>query len=85
MDTIEESFEEWKRTREVLEMLKEKYEDKRLIFVCSTDKLKEFNRLWQKEDVEYIVNNFGLVIIDREDKDALKTFYKNFNITGDIY
>lgn len=80
IDIIEKKFKEWKRTREVLELLKEKYKEDKLVFICGSDKLKEFENLWKKEDVEYIINTFSLIVIPRNKEVLIESFKNKFDI-----
>ena len=63
-------------TYQTLNNFKEKYPNDEIYFVCGSDNLKEITT-WK--NYEYILNNFKILVIKRND-DNLKEIFKKINI-----
>lgn len=83
LDEWESKQDHWIRTLEVLQHHSKKLENQkdsskekiRLMLLCGSDMFESFNlpNLWQDDDIETIVRDFGILIIHRDISDPWKT------------
>ena len=68
-------------TYEVLDYFKEKFKEDEIYFICGTDNLKELTT-WKNYD--YILNNYKLLIIDRDKKELANIIKKYQKYSNNI-
>ena len=73
--------ENYKYTYQTLDYFKEKYKTEEIYFVCGTDNLNDFNN-WK--EYEYILKNYKLLVIRRNNDDINEILKKYENYKDNI-